>query len=154
MGSPEATGAGLDADIRRVIYDAFISDCASASVAQVARKLGVPVAAIKASYARLAEAHMLVLQHDSGEVLMANPFSAVPTAFRVEAAGKAWWGNCIWDALGVAAMTGTDCKILASCPDCGEAMSLAVERSQLLPAEGIVHFAVPAAHWWDDLVFT
>jgi hypothetical protein len=97
---------------------------------------------------------MLVLQPDSGEVLMASPFSAVPTAYRVEAGEQGWWANCIWDALGVCAMIRSDATVLTSCPDCGEAMSLTVEAGELLPAPGIVHFAVPAARWWKDIVFT
>lgn len=148
------TAPRLDAEVRAAIYNGFIAECACPSMAEVARKLAEPVSKIRESYARLAAAHMLVLQPVSGEVLMAIPFSAVPTAFRVEAVDRAWWGNCIWDALGVCAMIRADASILTSCPDCGESLSLTVERSELRPAEGIVHFAVPAAHWWDDVVFT
>ena len=144
----------IDVEVRRLVYDAFISDGTATSQEQVAHQLQVPISEVRASFGRLAEAHMLVLQPGSGEALMANPFSAVPTAFRVEAGGRGWWGNCIWDALGICAMTGLDAIVRTSCPDCGEAMSLVVERSELKPAEGIAHFAVPAAHWWDDVLFT
>ena len=136
------------------MYDSFITGYASPSMEQVGRKLGKRTTEIKESFRRLADAHMLVLQPGSGEVLMANPFSAVPTPFRVEAAGRAWWGNCIWDALGVSAMAGVGATILTSCADCGEAMSLEVKGSELRPAEGMVHFAVPAGQWWEDIVFT
>ena len=144
----------LDAQVRRVIYSAFIDDCTALSQEAVASLLGESIPAVKAAYARLAEAHLLVLQPGSGEVLMANPFSAVPTAFRVIAGERAWWGNCIWDSMGVCAMTAPDATIFTSCPDCGEAMTLVIANYQLQPAEGSIHFAVPAAHWWDDIVFT
>jgi len=144
----------LDAQVRRRVYDSFMVRGESISRTDLASQLGASQAEIDSSLSRLAEAHMLVLQPGSGEVLMANPFSAVPTAFRVLSAQMGWWANCIWDALGVCAMADVDGTVLTSCPDCGEAMTLVVEGSRLRHAEGIVHFAVPAAHWWDNIVFT
>src|SRR3712207_8826731 len=47
----------------------------------------------------LHDAHALVVD-DDGELLMAAPFSAVPTPFGVEAAGRRWHANCAWDAFG------------------------------------------------------
>ena len=32
---------------------------------------------------------------------MANPFSAVPTAYRVPPDGRWWYANCAWDAFGI-----------------------------------------------------
>jgi hypothetical protein len=31
---------------------------------------------------------------------------------------------------------------------------LTVASGELADSEGAIHFAVPAAHWWDDIVFT
>jgi hypothetical protein len=144
----------LDTEVRKVVYDSFISRCLSILQADIAKQIDIPLSQVAASLHRLAEAHMLVLQPSSGEVLMANPFSAVPTAFRVEAREKAWWANCIWDGLGVCAMVGEDAVVTTSCPDCGEALSLEVSGGKIASSQGIIHFAVPAAHWWDDIVFT
>jgi hypothetical protein len=33
-------------------------------------------------------------------------------------------------------------------------MQLTVEGGWLAPAEGIVHFAVPARKWWEDIVYS
>ena len=103
---------------------------------------------------RLSASRVLVLQPGSGEVLMANPFSAVPTPFLVEAGPRRWWGNCIWDALGIPAMVGTDARLLTSCPDCGESISLEICEGAVGAAQAVAHFVVPVAHWWDDIVFT
>jgi Alkylmercury lyase len=84
---------------------------------------------------------------------MANPFSAVPTPFLVRVGDRSWYGNCIWDATGIPAMRGQDASIEASCGCCGTAMHLAVSDGSLGEAPGIAHFAIPAAHWWDDIVF-
>jgi hypothetical protein len=151
--SPEKISE-IDTEVRKLVYDHFMTHSASVSRAEVAAHLSLPEAVAEASYKRLAEAHVLVLQPASGQVLMASPFSAVPTAFRVVSGTKHWWGNCIWDGLRILAMTAQDGTLQTSCPDCGEALSLTVAAANLAHAEGVVHFAVPAAHWWDDIVFT
>jgi hypothetical protein len=61
-----------------------------------------------------------VLNPATDEIRMANPFSAVPTAYRVEAAGRRWYANCAWDALGVLGALAVDGRVESSCPDCGE----------------------------------
>jgi hypothetical protein len=33
-------------------------------------------------------------------------------------------------------------------------MVLEVERGHLVNPIGIVHFSVPARHWWDDIIHT
>ncbi len=147
---PEAV---LDQKVRRHIYDRIMKTGIAPSAAETAAALSTPLAEVQASLQRLAGAHMLVLQKDTGEVLMANPFSAVPTPFLVQAGERLYFGNCIWDAMGIPAMLHQDAVIRASCGDCGTAMTLRITNGSLEPAEGIAHFALPAAHWWDDIVF-
>ena len=87
---------------------------------------------------------------------MANPFSAVPTPFLVEIGDLSWWGNCIWDALGIAAMVKGDARIVTGCADCSDEMELRVEGGRLRTEgeEGIIHFSVPARRWWENIKFT
>ncbi len=85
---------------------------------------------------------------------MANPFSAVPTAYRVQAAGRWWYGNCAWDAFGICAALHEDGRIETSCPDCGESLRIAVRDQRPDGASLLFHCLVPAARWWDDIVFT
>jgi hypothetical protein len=116
--------------------------------------LDLSLAEVKASLERLASAKVLVLQPESREVLMAPPFSAVPTPFAVSAADRVYFGNCIWDALGIPAMLSCDARVETSCGCCGEAMSVSVEDQSLQTSEGLVHFAIPARRWWEDIVFS
>jgi hypothetical protein len=85
---------------------------------------------------------------------MAEPFSAVPTPFVVQAGARRWWGNCVWDALGILAMLRADGQVLTSCGCCGRAMTLEVQDGALRDAPGVVHYAIPARDWWRDVVFT
>ncbi len=143
-----------DKEIRRVIFDTLMRTGKAPLAAEVASILGVPHDIAHESLQRLADAHMLLLQRASGEILMGGPFSAVPTAFQVESGGVSYWGNCIWDALGIPAMLHQDAEITTACGDCGERMQLRIEGGNLAPAEGIIHFAIPARRWWDNLVYT
>jgi hypothetical protein len=103
---------------------------------------------------RLHEAHALVLERDTTEIRMLNPFSAVPSAYRVAAEGRTWFANCAWDAFGVCAALAVDGHISAACADCAEPIEIDVRDGAPEPDEHLVHFLVPAAHWWDDIVFT
>jgi hypothetical protein len=85
---------------------------------------------------------------------MLNPFSAVPTAYRVEARGRWWYGNCAWDAFGIPAALGADATIETSCPDCGDPLRVEVAGAATDRPELVFHCLVPAARWWDDIVFT
>ena len=78
----------------------------------------------------------------------------MPSGFRVAAAAKQFWGICIRDAPGIAAAIGSDTIITAPCGDCGVGMTLEVRDGKLVRTEGVVHFAIPAHHWWDNIGFT
>lgn len=140
-----------DSELRLLIYDEIVRRGEIPTVATLARLLGCPLEDVRASLRRMDEAHTLVLQPAS-EILMANPFSAVPTPFVAEVDGRRWFGNCIWDALGILATLHADGRVLTSCGASCEAMELSV-RGGVLGGEGVVHFAVPAFRWWDDIVF-
>ncbi len=121
---------------------------------QIAAALGRPQAQIHEALRELASGRVLILAPNDGDIWAANPFCAVPSGFRVESAGRGYWGICIWDALGVAAALGEDAVIRAPCGDCGERMLLAIHNGELTRSEGVIHFAVPARNWWDNIGFT
>jgi hypothetical protein len=140
-----------DSALRLLIYDEIVRTGETPAVATLARLIGASLDDVRTSLRRMHDAHMLVLQ-PTGEILMANPFSAVPTPFLAEVGGRKWFGNCIWDALGIIATLHADGRVLASCGSCGERMELSVSNG-VLAGEGTVHFALPARRWWDDIVF-
>lgn len=141
-----------DLRVRAVIYDVVMANGLPPSIAEVAQHLDLENTSVIESLERLATAKALVLQRESREVLMANPFSAVPTPFAVYANDRLYYGNCIWDALGIPAMLRTDGRIHCSCGCCGESMRVAVSGGTLAEGDGIVHFAIPAHQWWQDIV--
>lgn len=143
----------LDTAVRLEVYRFFVDQGRPPVPAEIAHAVGVDQASVEESLRRLAEGHVLVLAPGTPYVWMANPLSALPTPFPVEARGRTWFGNCIWDALGVVAMLGGTGTVRTWCPDCGEALSVSIEDNRLASGEGVAHFAVPAVHWWDDIGF-
>ena len=120
----------------------------------ISRALGRSEPDVRAALHELAAAKVVILAPNEGDIWAANPFCAVPSGIRVAAAGRQYWAICIWDALGIAAAVDADAVISAPCGDCGAAMTLEVRDRQLVGAEGVVHFAIPAHHWWDNIGFT
>ena len=132
----------------------MVDTSAAPTVDDTARALSRDSADIDAAYRALAQAHHIVLRPGSTTVWMAMPFSNVQTPFTVIAGGRAYYANCAWDAFGVAAMLKISARIFTTCADCGGAIERKVANGVVADARGVVHFALPARRWWDDVGFT
>jgi hypothetical protein len=138
-----------DLELRRRTYAFFVEH----GRAPAAEELGDPEDVL-AGWRRLHEEHAVVLNPATDELRMLNPFSAVPTAYRVRARGRWWYGNCAWDAFGICAALHSDGRVETSCPDCGEPLAVEVRDARVDDESLRFHVLVPAARWWDDIVFT
>jgi Alkylmercury lyase len=158
-------GAGVDdfdLAVRLEIYRHFASTGGRPTVEQMAAKVAADPRAVRESYARLYGRRMLVLEPDGASIRMAPPFSGVPTMHRVESAGVSYFANCAWDALGVPAALHRPATVHSRCAQSSQPFVLEVglsgpPASAQGPApasEWLFHCLVPAAHWWDDIVFT
>ena len=142
-----------DRSIRNTTYRMFAELGRAPITNEVAEALQLTPDLVQAAWRRLHDGHALVLQV-SGELRMANPFSAVPTSYRVRAADRWWYGNCAWDAFGICAALHTDGNVETSCPDCGEAITVSIRGRRPDDETLRFHCVVPAGSWWDDIVFT
>ena len=138
-----------DLELRRRTYAFFVEH----GRAPAAAELGEPQE-ILAGWRRLHDEHALVLNPATDELRMLNPFSAVPTAYRVRAGGHWWYGNCAWDAFGICAALHTDGRIDTTCPDCTAEITFDIRDERPSDESLLFHCVVPAAQWWDDIVFT
>lgn len=145
----------LDSSVRLHIIGELIARGSAPSVTSTATALRSAESDIAATYDRLAANRVIVLRPGTRDVLMAAPLSALPTSHVVRVTGgRSHYGNCVWDALGVLAMLGVDGDVDTSCSDCSSRLRLTVRNRELEPSDAVVHFAVPAARWWEDIVFT
>jgi hypothetical protein len=143
-----------DLRLRNLTYRLFVELGRAPTVDEAAGAAGESPAEVTAGWQRLHEAHALVLNPGTTELRMANPLSAVPTAYRVRADGRWWYANCAWDAFGVCAALHVDGAIETSCPDCGEPIAIEVRDERPDDQSLLFHCLVSARHWWDDIVFT
>lgn len=147
-------GDSFDGEVRFAIYQSFLEQNCAPTAPELAQRLSCTTEKVQAALRRLDAGHVITLQRDSDAILRAPPFWAAPTSFHVEAGRQFWWGSCIWDALGIPAMLQRDARIVTSCGCCSAKMTLEVSGSSLRDAEGVIHFAVPASRWYEDVVFT
>jgi len=143
-----------DRTLRNRTYQLFVELGRAPTLDELAADVASTTADVGSGWRRVHDAHALVIHAGGTELRMANPFSAVPTAYRVHAGGRWWYGNCAWDAIGICAALHTDGEIEASCPDCGAAIRLTIGSSRPSDDSLLFHCLVPAARWWDDIVFT
>ena len=143
-----------DTAVRFEVYRFFVEVGRPPVPAEIAETLAIDQAAVEASLRRLADGHALVLAPGTPYIWMANPLSALPTPFSVEAADRTWFGNCIWDALGIPAALHQEAIVHSRCGHSGEPLRLQVGADRPEPSPWLFHCLVPASQWWSDLVFT
>jgi hypothetical protein len=145
-----------DDDIRSVrlgIYQSIVDSGVAPSPRGVARGCGISDARVETMFRALADAHVIVLRSESTVLWAAPPFSAISTGFAVSARGKSWFAPCAWDAFGIPAALHADADIDAVCAQTGEAIRCGVRDGRAF-GSAVIHLLVPAAHFWDDIVYT
>ena len=120
----------------------------------MARATGQGVEEVRSGYRRLFDKRVLVLEPDGETIRMAPPFSGVETQHRVRADGREYFANCAWDALGILAALHRPGEVLSRCEQSREPLHLTVSADGPAPEPCVIHFAVPAASWWRDIVYT
>lgn len=142
-----------DIDVRNATYRLFVEHGRVPTVVEVGGALALGAEDVLGAWRRLHDAHALVLDAD-GAIVMLNPFAARPTPFVVDAAGRSWFGNCGWDALGIGAALGVDSVIRTTCADCAEPLTIQVRGGLPFDPSPVFHVLVPAVQWWDNIGFT
>jgi hypothetical protein len=145
----------VDTKVKLALYRIIAETGAVPNSAEVAQATELPERDVLAAFSRLHAKRLLVPEPgDSSRIRMAPPFSGVPTAFPVQAKGKRYYANCVWDAFGIAAALGSDAIIPASDGFSKEPLTLEVREGRPTAQPYVAHFAVPAARWWDDIIYT
>lgn len=141
-------------DIRIFVYDTLIDDGRMPTAADIAAQFGVSRDDVLDTLRTARMGKTLLPDPRTGELWMAGPFAAQPTSYEITSGSRRWWANCAWDMLGVATLVGEPVDISATCTDCGAPLSFRFERESDTLPDWVVHFLVPARHWYDDIGFT
>jgi hypothetical protein len=145
----------LDTKVKLAIYKVTAETGCIPNSRDVAQKIDIGESEVLGAFGRL-HAKRLILPEpgDPTRIRMAPPFSGIPTKFPVEANGTRYYANCVWDAYGIAAALGCDAISHASDGHTGEPLMVEVKYDAPVLKPYVAHFAVPAANWWDNLIFT
>ena len=151
---PMADPAGFDSRVRAAIYGWFVERTEAPAAGDLAPVLSETPEAIRDAYGRLFRKRVLFLEPDGETIRMAPPFSAVSTQHRVRVGDRTYFANCSWDSLGIPAALHEAAEVFSRCEQTLEPIHLRVGVEGPAPAQVVAHFAVPAAKWWADLVYT
>src|SRR5579864_276168 len=139
----------LDIKVKLAIYEITAETGRVPNSLEVAHKIDTEESEILAAFGRLHSKRLLLPEpNDVRRIRMAPPFSGVATAFPIEANGKQYYANCVWDAYGIAAALHCDAISRASDGHTGEPLVLEVRNGRPILKSYVAHFVVPAAHWW------
>ena len=144
----------FDTQIKLAIYRHFAETGQGPSPADVAERVGTDVAGVLEVYPKLRAQRVLALEADGFSIRMAPPFSGVPTQHIVIAGGMQYYANCAWDSLGIPAALHRPAVVHSRCEQSGEPLHLEIDLDGPEPSTWLFHCLVPAAKWWDDIVFT
>jgi hypothetical protein len=159
--------------IRHFVYNHFADTTHPPGVQETARHFNISTEEAGEYYKELHKRHACFLDLETLTIRMANPFSGIPTDFKVHANGKTYYANCAWDMFGIPAALHTDAVIEALCTGSNEKVQIKIKDRQIIKSRSeakwthpqstsyqstdsqlLIHFPLPFARWYDDLVFT
>lgn len=148
----------LRPQLRKHVYDTFLERGAPPVVEELMRTFSVSRETVERLLGELAAARQLALVKGTSRILMAWPFSAVATPFRVEARGREYFANCAWDAVAFHSMLQEDdVRVRSFCHHCAQPIEIDFRGGRAVrtePPEAIMYLAISAARWWDDIILT
>lgn len=144
----------LERNTKLAIYRHFAAVGSRPSIDDIAARVGAAVPEVREAFKRLQEQRVLVLDANGESIRMAPPFSGIPTQHRVTSGGVSYFANCAWDALGIPAALRRPSTVYSRCEQSLDPLELAVSNDGPEPCDWLFHCVVPAAQWWDDIVFT
>ena len=142
------------AHLHHELIRALLDTCSVPNNEELTDQLHCSVSDLERCFDELAEQHGVVLHPNSHRVWVLHPFSLAPTPFLVRAGDRRWWGSCAWCSFGIAALVDEPCTITSSLGAEEERVVITVENRRVSPDDLLVHFPIPMARAWDNVVYT
>lgn len=144
--------------VRLRIYEHFLEHAVPPVVEQLMAEFSLSREETATVLRELEAARNLALVRGTQRILMAFPFSAIATPFRVQAGGRNYFANCSWDSLAFHAMLGEDDVAIDSfCHHCAQPIRIELAGGRVTrvePAETIVYLGLRPTDWWTDIINT
>ena len=143
--------------IRKFIFDHFFELTVPPVLEEIMAKFSLTRPEAFKALRAIEEDHHILLIPGTQRILMANPYSAVTTPFRVRIGGKQYFANCAWDTVSMHVMLQADAVVDSYCHHCGSPISLSLShgaRVSSTPREPLIFLSVPVGKWYDNLINT
>ncbi len=148
----------LHRQIRKFVYDKFRETSQPPVVEEISTRFGLDRREAATTLRSMHAERILVLLPGTVRILMAHPFSALTTPYRVKLNnGQALFANCAYDAVAMHVTLEENIAVRSFCTHCCEPILIeltdeAVRSAQ--PRDTIIYLGLPFAQWWDDIVNT
>ena len=144
--------------VRKFILDTFVARASPPPVEEIMAHFRITRREATDALHQLEVQRQIHLLPGTERILMAFPFSAIATPFRVTVkGGMSYFANCAWDAIAFHPMLGKDVGIDGRCYHCGEGVTFALKEGSTVSATGeapLVYIGLPASDWWEDIIRT
>ena len=143
--------------VRKFIFDHFVDHAAPPVVEQVMTGFSLSRDDATEVLRNLEAARHIALVKGTARILMAFPFSAVATPFRVTVRDRQHFANCSWDAIAFHAMLGDDVRVDSFCHHCAAPIEIEMtdgRAAHVDPHDALVYLALRPTQWWEDIITT
>jgi len=143
--------------VRKFTFDHFFEHTTAPPLEEVMRRFRLTRREAFESFRELEADHHLVLVPGTQRILMANPYSAIPTPFRVHVGTKRYYANCAWDSVALHVMLDLDARVESFCHHCADPIEISLSRGRVgssKPSSPLIFLSTPVSRWYDDLINT
>jgi hypothetical protein len=113
---------------------------------------------VESSLDRLEQARHIRLLPGTHRILMAFPFSAIASPFRVRVRDRGtYFANCAWDSIAFFPMLHQPLRVESFCHHCAGPISFEIREGRPVSDASdlpVVYLGRPAAEWWQDIITT
>lgn len=151
------TGDELIPSVRQSIFEHFVQHARAPVCEQLMNQFSLSRDDATRILHDLEVARHIALVPGTARILMAFPFSAIATPFKVTTRGQTYFANCAWDAIAFHAMLRDDVRVDSFCHHCGTPITIELRdgrATRVEPAEALVYLALRPTEWWGNIVTT
>jgi Alkylmercury lyase len=144
-------------EVRKFIFDSFLETGRAPLVEEIMPRFNVGREEAVKLLLELQASHHILLLPGTHRILMANPFSNLPTPFRVSSGGMSFYANCAWDAIALHVLLERDVRIASFCHHCAATILLNLSDGKRVAGERndlLVYLGTPVSKWYDNLLVT
>jgi len=158
IGFPDrpALSESLQKTVRKYVYDYFLEKERAPVMEEIMEKFHLDRMTAHQVFLGIEQAHNLSLVPGTQRILMAHPFSAIATPFKVTIGSKTYYANCAWDSVAFHVMLSQDIRVDSFCHHCAKPIKINLDHGKAIsnPPEPLVFLSMPASKWWDNIVNT